>query len=276
MIDTLGLVVFIVSFYFVFRFIWKNTTTISFSGMSGFFSSWLGQLVWAGFIAGVIAMIFLNVMNWLGNFLGENGGDILKVIVCGGVSYLLFGESNDSNNAATNTATNTGKQLFDKKTFMENYNRNVRELSQKENLSNYSASYAKGHAGAPLTLPEDDFMRSNSIDDVKIMNTPDFSISYSREGDKVLIWLFIHFEDAADNTPLESIVAKIAFTAAIESVAPGKSLSVESALNLIDSNGTFSLPRHASASDFSHDFEADGVKFSFSIKGSLMTLCFYK
>ena len=127
-----------------------------------------------------------------------------------------------------------------------------------------------------MTLPEDDFMRSNSLDDVKIMNTPDFSISYSREGDKVLIWLFIHFEDAADNTPLENIVAKIAFTAAIESVAPGKSLSVESALNLIDSNGTFFLPRHAPASDFSHDFEADGIKFSLSIKGSLMSLCFSK
>lgn len=217
-------------------------------------------------------MIFVNVMNWLGNFFGSNGGDILKLVVCGGVSYLLFGESNDS----TNAATDTSKQLFDKKTFMENYNRNVRELSQKENLSDYSASYAKGHAGAPLTLPEDDFMSSNSLDDVKIMNTPDFSISYSNEGDKVLIWLFIHSEDAADNTPLENLVAKIAFTAAIESVAPSKSHSVESALNLIDGNGEFSLPRHAPASDFSHDFEADGIKFSFSIKGSLMTLCFFK
>ena len=58
--NVLFMIIFLPTFYYVFKNIWKHTRTISFSGLQGFVSSWMSQFLISAFIAGIPAIIVYN------------------------------------------------------------------------------------------------------------------------------------------------------------------------------------------------------------------------
>lgn len=79
MVGVILMIIFVVTFYYAFKTIWKNVKTVSYSGLSGFFSSWLSQLIWAGFIAGVVTMIAAKILESIMDFgSGINFGNLFE------------------------------------------------------------------------------------------------------------------------------------------------------------------------------------------------------
>ncbi|MBR4904686.1 MAG: hypothetical protein IKZ53_08435 [Selenomonadaceae bacterium] len=270
-----GLILYLVIFFFVFRFIWRNTTTISYSGMSGFFSSWLGQLVWAGFIAGVILIIFMKALEWVGNLFGSYSGEIVGLIFAG-IAYCAL--SNNSDSTQSDTSSETDRQLLSKKTFWENYNRNVRELKEKESSISDTALFALANKGDDsLTLPEEFLSKSGTFDSVEVKGFPQLAISHDDLEDDIKIFLMFSYDDTKGDF-IQELITKIAFTAAIESVAPGKNLEIESALGLINDNGNFGLPScdNEPEKKFERTFKENGIMYLFSRDDKIISLCFFK
>lgn len=276
MAGTLGLILYLVIFFFVFRFIWRNTTTVSYSGMSGFFSSWLGQLVWAGFIAGVILMIFMKALEWGGNLFGSYSGEIVGLIFAG-IAYCAL-SNNSGESSQSNASSETDRQLLAKKTFWENYNRKVIELKQKENFSSYMPNLVVTQESNSLTLPEEFLSKNGTFDSVEVKGFPQLAISHDDLEDDIKIFFTVVLDDKANDNFLEELIVKITFTAAIESVAPGKSLEIESALGLINDSGNFGLPScdNEPEKKFERTFKENGVMYLFSRDDKIISLCFFK
>lgn len=205
---------------------------------------------------------------------GFSDGLILGVVVY--VLYAIFASSD----------------AFDRKTFRENYNRNVVELSNKLDLSGDILLYA-AH-GSPgdivdfnderevneLTLAEDFVSEGSS----KLVQFPNMSISHhvNSKGNVTSITIYLkskghevysEFKGTAeyDNQMdtifnIEKLIANIAFTAAIEAVAEGKSHAIENSLHLIK-KGEFSLLEYISDSDekIRRDYSEDGIDYTVSM-----------
>lgn len=114
-------IIFIGTFYFVFKFIWTHVTTVSYSGLKGFIHSWWEQFLWSFVIAGVVTAIAAHILESFMNFgRGLNFG-FSDIFIGGVVVYVIF-------------AIFSASDTFDRKTFRENYNRHVVELSKSSIL----------------------------------------------------------------------------------------------------------------------------------------------
>lgn len=294
--------IFIVIFYFVFKFIWNNVTTVSFNGLEGFFSSWWNQVVWAFVITCVIIVVIAVVLNWIINAFDM---DILKYLVVGFICYLFSGNSSDeSTQSSKSSSTDQTLQVrrpyrsndvnkstapfFVKKIFMDNYNRNVRELRRAENfnlrMTNYVNSADKNsivdginneiRAGDALTLPENFLTRNSRSDSTDAIQFANVSISHSDAHSSIEILLTFRFDSDTAVNHFEKLLVKIAFPAAIESVAPGNSKEIKRALSLINDKGEFLLPPYdyANKRDFNGEYEAEGVHYLLSRTAGFLSM----
>ena len=257
--------IFIVTFYYAFKTIWKNVTTVSYSGLSGFFSSWLSQLVWAGFIAGVVTMIAAKILESIADF--GRGIDFANLFEWGIVAVVIcaiFFHKEDA---------------FDKKTFRDNYNRNVIELNQKLSLDSDILSYiTHGEPGNlvdlsdereahPLSLAEDFISNVNS----KLVQFPKMSISHyvNNKGNYTSIKISLSHSTCDDHMGgvgiayMEKLILEITFTAAIEAVAKGKGRAIENRLHLINEHGAFGFLKYSCDEDktVAHNHTEDGIDY---------------
>ena len=257
-------IIFIVTFYFVFKAIWKNVTTVSYSGLSGFFSSWLSQLIWAGFIAGVVTMIAAKILESITSFgRGLDFGlfDVLGYGVGAYVIFAVFFQSEDT---------------FDKKTFRENYNNNISKLHENLNMFSYVSTYGNPsniinlndkREGNPLSLAEE-FMTTGSSE---LIQFPSVWINHSvsKDGSYTSIKLSLKHLTCEDEMGragiayMEKNIAEITFTAAIESVAKGKSRAIENALSLINEHGAFGFLGYNcdSGKTASRNYTENGIEY---------------
>lgn len=265
MADIFWGIVFVVIFYYVFKTIWNNVTTVSFDGLNGFFHSWGNQAFWAFVITCVIVTIIAKVLDWIINAFDMDG--ILKYLIGGFICYLFFNNSSDESTQSSQSPA----QLFAKKTFMENYNRNVRELRQAENLNEINNEPCTVDA---LTLPEDFLTKYSEHESTEAIRFPNLSISHSDLDNPKVIFILLNFESKTSVNQLETLIAKITFTAAIEAVAPGKSREIERALSLIDGNGAFCLPPYSygDKEEFKSEHSLDDLNCLLLRDDSLLTL----
>lgn len=272
MADIFWGIIFVVIFYYVFKTIWNNVTTVSFNGLEGFFHSWGNQAFWAFVITCVIVAIIAKVLDWIINAFDMDG--ILKYLIGGFICYLFFSNSDESNQSSTSSSVSQSSQstaqLFAKKTFMENYNRNVRELRQAENLNEINNEPCTADA---LTLPEDFLTKHSEHEFTEAIQFPNLSIIQSDLNNPEVV-LILDFASNTAVNQLEILIAKITFTAAIEAVAPGKSREIERALSSIDSNGSFCLPPYSyeEQKKFEGEYDKDGVHYILSRGDNLLTL----
>lgn len=253
-------VVFIVVFYFVFRIIWRNVTTVSYNGLSGFIASWWSQILWAFFITVIITAIIKSIFEGIGNFFSGRGGDILECVLLIGGCYLIDVISGSNND------------LFDKKTFRENYNCNIIELNQKFKLCDDLITHvtnenpgelvnvADNREVQPLSLAEEFVSNGNST----LTQFPNMRINHTVT-DKTCINLSLKHVTCDNEMGRASIafmehrIAEITFTAAIEAVAKDKSRIIENALNLINDHGAFSFLSYGDESK--REYSTDGVHY---------------
>lgn len=74
-------VIFVVTFYFAFKTIWKNVTTVSYDGLRGFIHSWWSQILWALVIAGVVTGIAATILDKvIGSLSGFDFSDITTLM----------------------------------------------------------------------------------------------------------------------------------------------------------------------------------------------------
>lgn len=271
MADAVGSIIFIVIFYYVFKFIWKNVTTVSYNGLEGFFRSWGNQAFWAFMITCFIVTIVGLALKWLIDALTPSGDfDLFDLIALGGGALFLYSFISESDSAGSQS----NASLFVKKTFMDNYNRNVRELRRAEGLDALNDTPCTDDA---LTLPEDFLTRNSGYEYTEIIQFPNVSLSHSDLETPIEIFLFLQLESTTSVNQLETLIAKITFTAAIEAVAPGKSREIERALSSIDSNGSFCLPPYSyeEQKKFEGEYDKDGVHYMLSRGDSLLTLSLF-
>lgn len=264
MADVFWGIVFVVIFYYVFKTIWNNVTTVSFNGLEGFFSSWASQAFWAFIITCFIVAIIAKVLDCIINAFDMDG--ILKYLIGGFICYLFFSNSDESTQSSQSTA-----QLFAKKTFLENYNRNVRELRQAENLNEINNEPCTVDT---LTLPENFLTKHSQYESTETIRFPNLSISHRDLDNPKVIFISLDFESKTSVNQLEKLIAKITFTAAIEAVAPGKSREIERALSLIDGNGAFCLPPYSygDKEEFKSEHSLDDLNCLLLRDDSLLTL----
>ncbi|MBQ7723622.1 MAG: hypothetical protein IJT57_04795, partial [Selenomonadaceae bacterium] len=104
MADFLVGIIFVVIFYNVFKFIWTHVTTVSYSGLEGFFKSWGNQVFWSFVITAIIITILAKILDSILDFgRGLNFG-FSDVLIFGVVAYVLF-------------AIFSSSDTFDRKTF---------------------------------------------------------------------------------------------------------------------------------------------------------------
>ena len=117
-----------------------------------------------------------------------------------------------------------------------------------------------------------------TFDSVEVKDFPQLAISHDDLEDDIKIFFTIVLDDKANDNFLEELITKITFTAAIESVAPGKSLEIESALGLINDSGNFGLPYcdNEPEKKFERTFKENGVMYLFSRDDKIISLCFFK
>ena len=266
MAEILLWIIFIGTFYFVFKFIWTHVTTVSHSGLKGFIHSWWEQFLWAFVIAGVVTAIAAHILESVMNFgRGLNFG-FSDIFIGGVVVYVLF-------------AIFSSSDAFDRKTFRENYNRHVVELSKKLNLEDTILSHISHENPGnmidlndtrevdELTLAED-FVSDGSS---KLVQFPNMAISHyvNKSGNYRSIKLSLNpstcedIEGKAALSYIRRLIAEITFTAAIEVVAEGKSRAIENSLHLINEHGVFNLLEYVSdsAEKVSRDYTEDGIKY---------------
>ena len=274
MADIIWGIIFIVIFYNVFRFIWTHVTTVSYNGLEGFFKSWGSQVIWAFIITAIIITIIAKILDSIFSFGRGLNVDFFDVLIFGGVAYVIFAIFSSSEDA------------FDKKTFRENYNRHVVELSKKLNLDDYVTSYISHESPGDLmdlgdarevdelSLAED-FVSDGSS---KLVQFPNMEISHyvNKSGNYRSIKLSLNpstcddIEGRAALSYIRRLIAEIAFTAAIEAVAEGKSRAIENSLHLINDDGVFSLLKYISdlGKKITRDYSEDGIDYIVSRDGS--------
>ena len=274
-------ILFVVIFYFVFKAIWTNVTTVSYNGLEGFFKSWGNQIFWAFIITAIIVTIIAKILESVLNFgrgLNFGFGDLL---IWGFVAYFVY-------------AIFASGDAFDRKTFRENYNRHVIELSKQLNLDVEVSSYITNEFPGDildvnderevhrLALAEDFISEGSS----KLVRFPNMLINHhvNKSGNYTSIKLFLkskgdevysefkgtaEYDDRMDTIfHMEKLITEIAFTAAIEAVAEGKSRAIENSLHLINAKGEFSLLEYISEEKISRDYSEDGIKYLVSREGS--------
>lgn len=276
MADLFGGIIFIVIFYFVFKTIWNNVTTVSYSGLEGFFKSWGNQVFWAFIITAIIITIGAKLLESVMDFgRGMNFG-FSDVFIFGVVVYVLY-------------AIFSSSDAFDRKTFRENYNRHVIEISKKLELDSDVTYYICHEFPGDLvdvnderetyrlTLAEDFIPEGSS----KLVQFPSMLINHhvNKSGSYKSIKVFLkskrdefysEHRDEADYAGkmgsilfMEKLIAEIVFTAAIEAVAEGKSRAIENSLLLINEHGAFGFLRYTSEDDktVSHTHTEDGIDY---------------
>ena len=275
MVGVILMIIFVVTFYYAFKTIWKNVKTVSYSGLSGFFSSWLSQLIWAGFIAGVVTTIAAKILESIMDFGSSiDFGTIFEWGIVAVVICAIFFHEEDT---------------FDRKTFRENYNRNVAELNQQVNLSddilfflskenpgNLVALAENNTGAADLSLPEE-FITSKER--IKLTTFP--SMSIIRTGtDKPHINLSLVHTDCdyemgrAAIALMEKRITELAFTAAIEAIAKGKSREIENALDLINEHGAFGFLSYGETDK--REYFSEGVRYKVSTDNGNVSLSITK
>lgn len=266
MADIIFGILFVVIFYFVFKAIWTNVTTVSYNGLEGFFKSWGNQIFWAFIITAIIVTIIAKILESVLNFgrgLNFGFGDLL---IWGFVAYIVY-------------AIFASGDAFDRKTFRENYNRHVVELNKKLNLED-TVLFHISHENPgnlidlndtrevnELTLAEDFVSEGSS----KLVQFPNMSINHyvNKSGNYKSIKLSLSpstcedIEGKAALSYIRRLIAEITFTAAIEAVAEGKSRAIENSLHLINEHGVFGLLEYVSdsAEKVSRDYTEDGIKY---------------
>ena len=266
MADIIVGIIFVVIFYSVFKFIWTHVTTVSYNGLEGFFKSWGSQIMWSFIITLIIMTILAKIFESIFNFGRGLNVDFFDILIFGGVAYALFAIFSASDN-------------FDRKTFRENYNRHVVELSKKLNLDD-TILFHISHENPgnmidlndtrevdELTLAED-FVSDGSS---KLVQFPNMEISHyvNKSGNYRSIKLSLNpstcddIEGRAALSYIRRLIAEITFTAAIEAVAEGKSRAIENSLHLINEHGVFGLLEYVSdsAEKVSRDYTEDGIKY---------------
>ncbi|MBQ9498090.1 MAG: hypothetical protein IJR52_11030 [Selenomonadaceae bacterium] len=270
MADIIFGILFVVIFYFVFKAIWTNVTTVSYNGLEGFFKSWGNQIFWAFIITAIIVTIIAKILESVLNFgrgLNFGFGDLL---IWGFVAYIVY-------------AIFASGDAFDRKTFRENYNRHVVELNKKLNLED-TVLFHISHENPgnlidlndtrevnELTLAEDFVSEGSS----KLVQFPNMSINHyvNKSGNYKSIKLSLSpstcedIEGKAALSYIRRLIAEITFTAAIEAVAEGKSRAIENSLHLINEHGVFGLLEYVSDEKISRDYTEDGIKYLVSREG---------
>lgn len=276
MAEILLWIIFIVTFYCVFKLIWNNVTTVSYSGLGGFLKSWGNQLFWAFMIAAIVTTIAAKILESIFNFGRGLNFDFYDVLILGVVLYVLY-------------AIFSSSDAFDRKTFRENYNRHVIELSEQLNLNYNVTSYFSHESPGDLvdlndtrevnelTLAEDFIAEGSS----KLVQVPSMLINHhvNKSGNYTSIKIFLkskrdEFYSKSRNEAnyagqmgsilfMEKLIAEIAFTAAIEAVAEGKSRAIENNLLLINEHGAFGFLRYTSDEDktVAHSHTEDGIEY---------------
>lgn len=274
MVGVILMIIFVVTFYYAFKTIWKNVKTVSYSGLSGFFSSWLSQLIWAGFIAGVVTMIAAKILESIMDFgSGINFGNLFEwgiaaIVICA----ILFHK----------------EDAFDRKTFRENYNRNVTELNEKIGLNEftYIANGNPGNLinvddkreGSPLSLAEEFISTGSST----LIQFPSLWINHSlsKDGTYTSIKLSLKHLTCDDEMGragimfMEKVIAEITFTAAIEAIAKGKSRDIEKALDLINEHGAFGFLSYGEIDK--REYFIEGVQYKVSTDNGNVSLSMTK
>ena len=283
MADIIFGIIFIVVFYFVFKLIWNNVTTVSYSGLEGFFKSWGSQLIWAFIITLIIMAIIGKILGSVVDFGRGLDFSFGNLLVWGCLAYIVY-------------AIFASSDSFDRKTFRENYNRKVRELNEQLNLDGDVTSYILQEFPGDivdvnderedyrLTLAED-FLSTGSS---KLVGFPNMWINHSvnKSGNYTSIRLsmkskrdefYSKSRDEADYAGqmglilyMEKLIAEIAFTAAIEAVAEGKSRAIENSLHLINEHGAFNFLEYVSDSEekVTRDYTEDGIEYTVSRTGN--------
>ncbi|MBQ6296513.1 MAG: hypothetical protein IJK81_02245 [Selenomonadaceae bacterium] len=265
MADIIFGIIFLVVFYFVFKLIWNNVTTVSYSGLEGFFKSWGNQIFWAFIITAIIMTIAAKIMESITSF-GRGLDFGLFDILCYGIgAYVIFAVFFSSENA------------FDRKTFRENYNRNVTELSEKIGLNKftYIADGNPGNLiniddkreGNPLSLAEE-FVTNGSSE---LIQFPSMWINHSVSKDGIYTSIKLSLKHLtcddemgrAGIAYMEKNIAEITFTAAIEAVAKGKGRAIENALSLINEHGAFGFLGYAcdAGKTASRNYTEGGIEY---------------
>ena len=265
MADIIFGILFVVIFYFVFKAIWTNVTTVSYNGLEGFFKSWGNQIFWAFIITAIIVTIIAKILESVLNFgrgLNFGFGDLL---IWGFVAYIVY-------------AIFASGDAFDRKTFRENYNRHVIALKDKLDFSTitYLVRESPGNLVMPndnreeteLTLAED-FISAGSS---KLVQIPNMSITHNGDDKFPQIELRLYHQsdpDKGNSVEIwfwEQSFLEIAIAAMIEAVAEGKSRAVENSLKLIDKDGDFTLENfgldYGKISECDHT--EDGIKYTVS------------
>lgn len=241
-------IVFLVIFYFVFSFIWKNTKTISFNGLSGFLDSWISQIVWAAIISGFATAFLVGGVAEAGNSLGRflrslDFYDIAGLIFLIYFIYSAFTEDN-----------------FDRKTFRKNFNSKVNELLANTPvlpwLSESNIYQPSGNKDELLLDLPEEFI---STGDSKLQCFPGWSMKNVVSEKINRIRFSFDFVKPGEIGDDEEGFSEIIITAMIESVTAGKSKEIKSALKLIDSYEIFGLP----PVDHMAGVEVDGVTYNF-------------
>ena len=283
MADIIFGIIFVVIFYSVFKFIWTHVTTVSYNGLEGFFKSWGSQVIWAFIITAIIITILAKIFESIFNFGRGLNVDFFDILIFGGVAYALFAIFSASDN-------------FDRKTFRENYNRHVVDLSKKLNLDDTILFHiSHENPGNMIDLNDtrevdelslaEDFVSEGSS---KLVEFPNMSISHhvNNKGNVTTITVYLKsksdevysefkgtadFDEKFDSVfTMERLIANIAFTAAIEAVAEGKSRAIENSLHLINDDGVFSLLEYISdlGKKITRDYSEDGIDYIVSRDGS--------
>ncbi|MBQ6005516.1 MAG: hypothetical protein IJL14_04630 [Selenomonadaceae bacterium] len=267
MADFLVGIIFVVIFYNVFKFIWTHVTTVSYSGLEGFFKSWGNQVFWSFVITAIIITILAKILDSILDFgRGLNFG-FSDVLIFGVVAYVLF-------------AIFSSSDTFDRKTFRENYNRNVIALKKKLDFS--TITYFLHECPGNLVLSNDnreefeltlaeDFISAGSS---KLVQIPNMSISHDGDDKFPQIELRLYHKSDPDEGKRMEIwfweqrFLEIAIGAMIEAVAEGKSRAVENALKLIDKDGDFTLEKFALGKISECDHTEDGIAYTVSSDSS--------
>ena len=143
----------------------EGKTVVSFDGVNGYLSAYLGIFVWAGFIAAVILLIPFLLLRSVFRFLINHWEITLAVIV--GIGYLLNrgssnenAQSEDSNVQRGSSDNPVSEEATNTLSLSETYKRDspLSDTIVARNDTKTSVKYC-GHCGAPMAT--EDFFCGN-------------------------------------------------------------------------------------------------------------------
>lgn len=144
---------------------------------------------------------------------------------------------------------------------VDDYNRIVVELSKKEGLDDPDL----------LTLSKEaERINGNKYKAVGTFKGTKYSKMFAVISSEKFISVTLTFKEGDITTPYNEKLAKIACTAAIETIKPEQGLEIERELQLVDENGNFCLPLYKENPDESNlkSFFKDDFYFSFTNIGN--------